>query len=340
MFVLNSAISIGDFHFSGVHEVTIKRSIHDLMETAEIKIPAMAAISKNGNKTPERQITSNMFREGDQVVIKLGYNDAIETEFSGYLKSRKLTTPLVLECEGQSWLLKTKRVNSAKTNGRVNTLLAEALSNQYTEISVDCNIAIDIVSANANPVSVQDAINGILHATDNNLCCFFRRDGSIWCGTLYSDIASGQRIGGTREVKYRIGYNTLKENKLTIHNREAQPATIIYTRKAPSGSIISGMATGKGNEQKLMKVLNQVLKRDGLEMLAKERMYKNTYQGYEGSFVSLLQPFVWPGDLANIENTEHPELDGLYLVESTEVLFGTKGAGRTMEIGPRLGFDK
>jgi hypothetical protein len=70
-----------------------------------------------------------------------------------------------------------------------------------------------------------------------------------------------------------------------------------------------------------------------LKLLANEKAYRNTYSGYEGSFVSFLQPYAAPGYIAFIKDNTHPEMDGSYLIESTEVHFGVKGARRIIELG-------
>ena len=38
MYVLNSDITIGEYAFQGVHEVTIQRSLNNLASTAVIKV--------------------------------------------------------------------------------------------------------------------------------------------------------------------------------------------------------------------------------------------------------------------------------------------------------------
>ena len=94
MFVLESDITIGQFRFSGVNDVRISKSIHGIVDSALIKIPSIARVVKGGNTNPNPVITGKQFNNGDPVVIKLGYNGVLHTEFVGFVKRRNLNMPL------------------------------------------------------------------------------------------------------------------------------------------------------------------------------------------------------------------------------------------------------
>jgi len=88
------------------------------------------------------------------------------------------------------------------------------------------------------------------------------------------------------------------------------------------------------------RILNQVNSTRTLKMLADEKAYQLCYSGFEGKLNAFLQPFASPGDIAVIDNPQNIDQNGNYLIESTEVTFGPKGARRIIEIGPRMGFAK
>ncbi len=73
--------------------------------------------------------------------------------------------------------------------------------------------------------------------------------------------------------------------------------------------------------------------------MANEKQYSKNYSGYEGTITAFLQPFCQPGYLASISNSSYKERNGRYLVLSTKVTFGTRGATREIGLGPLLGFN-
>ncbi len=183
-----------------------------------------------------------------------------------------------------------------------------------------------------------DVINEISKITENNATCFFRDDGALWCGLIYSTSVGGNIVPGAKEVAYRIGFNTLRENTLTPHNTGIFSGIVTYLRKKGDGTQVRGVSTVVAtNGLKYSKVLNQVMDSEGMKVLANEKAHSNTYTGYEGSLVAFLQPYAAPGDIAMVTNSQFTAMDGAYLIESTEVSFGIKGARRNVELGPRIG---
>lgn len=336
MFVLNSEITIGTFRFSGVHDVVIKRSVHSIVETATIKIPAIAAIVSNGKVSPERITTAKQFTEGDAVTIKLGYNGDLKTEFSGFVKHRKLDMPLEIECEGYSWLLRKNIAKIKNSNLTIKELLSAAVADLQGEnkIMVECDVDLNILNISMDNPSGFDIINYISKCSDDNISCFFIKPDTLWCGTLYTDVNNGKVTIATEKARYRPGYNTIRKNTLLPHNTAGKPGNVLYSRKRGDGELIAGHSTVATIEKtKHTLTLNHIKNAAELQLLANEKALKNTYTGYEGSFVSFLQPYAAPGHVAFVKDNTHPEMDGTYLIESTEVHFGIKGARRILELG-------
>jgi hypothetical protein len=339
MFVLNSEITIGSFQFTALNEVVVKRSIHSIVETATISIPAISSIVKNGKASPERVSTANQFKEGDAVVIRLGYNGALETEFRGFVRQRKLGMPLEIECEGYSWLLRRNKVRLKNATYKLKDLLAAAVKGVAGgyKIQVQCDLDIELSNPNIVNPSGFDIINYISRATDGNVSCFFIAPDMLWCGLLYTSLAGGSPFTSAEPVSYRIGYNALKQHSLIPHDINAAPGIVEYRRRYPDGVKISYESKGAGlNISRHSRLLNQVAEPVDLKVLAEERSKHNSYTGYEGRFTTFLQPYAAPAYQAYITDAVHPELDGTYLVESTEVRFGTGGARRIIEPGARI----
>jgi hypothetical protein len=341
MYVLNSEILIGDFRFSGVHEVTITKSIHSIYESATIKLPTIASITRNEKVESGRRITASLIKVGDPVSIMLGYNGDLKNEFKGFVNELKLDKPLEVCCEGNSWLLRKNRSILTQRINAVEKILSAATENTEYQIETSGDLKFKVLSTIAYDSCGFDILNELQNSTDNNISIFFLKSGVLWGGLLYSMIAKGAAIEGAQTVEYRLGYNTTGKNKLKPHGLNVNYGTVEYTRKTSSGELASSSSKLNTSSRRVYKkVLTQVQDNNALKLLSEEKAFNEGYSGQEGTIETFLVPYVSTGDLAKISSREYPEYDGTYLVEGTHVTFGINGARRVVEIGPRLGFSK
>jgi len=345
LFVLSSDITIGNFQFSGVNEVRIQRSIHSLTDKAVIKIPSIARVINKGKANAEDIITGDQFSDGDPVVIKLGYNGNLLTEFEGFVKRRNLDMPLEVECEGYSLLLRRNQLNAFYPTISIKDYLLAAVSgleNNYN-INVLCGLEFNLGNVFFDNISGIEALNNLSKYTDGSLTCFFIQPDTLWCGLVYTPYANGDdpfnNSGTTNMISYRLGYNALKENSLKERISENDPVKVIYSKKLANGHILSQASDVYPKYvRKHSRTLNHLRDAATLKMLANEQAYKLNYSGYEGNINGFLQPNTLPGYRVYITDDRYPERNGNYLTESTEVHFGVNGARRIVEAGPLNGF--
>ena len=342
-FELNSDITIGDFRFSGVNEAYIKRSMFSIADRAIIKLPSICKIVSNGKASPDYLITGKQFNDGDAVIIKLGYNGDLNTEFQGFVSKRSLNMPLEIECEGYSWLLRRNTIKEFYSAVTVKELLNNAVSGIGGDhkISVLCNSDISLANVNIDDKSGFDVINNISAYTDGCLTSFFIQPDTLWCGMVYSPYANGDDVFDLGGVSYKLGLNVVKENKLKERSVADSPLQVKYSKRLANGDVISRASSVFENfERTHSKILNHLNDPNTLKQLANEKAYRLNYSGYEGSITAFLQPYVGPGYLAFISDDRYKEHDGTYLVEGTEVFFGLNGARRIVEMGPKAGSAK
>jgi hypothetical protein len=340
MFVLESDITIGKFRFSVVNEVHVSKSIHGIADTAVIKVPSIASILEKDRVT-RNVVIGKKIKDGDRVVVKLGYNGDMQTEFIGFVKRRNLNMPLEIVCEGYSWLLRRNSITNFWSTITIMELLNVAISginNEY-QINVQCDVDIELCNISIENQSGFDIISNISKYTDGCVSCFFVTPDTLWCGLIYNAYAKGEDVFKKGEVKYRLGYNIVKDNSLEQREKDENPVEVRYTKRLSSGErIFQTSDVFKKFSNTYSKVLNQINGSNALKLLANEKAYQMNYSGYEGTINSFLQPFVQPGYLAHIVDNRYQERNGDYLVESTELEFGVNGARRTIEIGPKVGF--
>ncbi len=337
MFVLSSDISIGDLRFEGVHTVIIKRSVHNLIETAVVEVPAIACFKGRGKSAPEKIVTATQIVTGSPIHIKLGYNGELRTEFEGYVVSCKMGTHLQINCEGASYLLRQNAPGLQPGKSTVKELLQGAVSKipGNRPIKVSCALDMDVINNCSVGASGLELIHQMARATNYNLCCFFIKPFELWCGLLYSSYTSGISISNDDVMGFRIGYNTLEHNSLEEHAKNVKSGIVEYKRKRSTGDVLVGVSVdrwGGGSIEKT--ILNQIVQEKSLAELADEKAIRNNYNGFDGAFTAFLQPYANPGGSAIIVNSNMPNMDGEYLIESTEVTFGINGARRKIELGP------
>ena len=120
MLAMEHNISIGNYRLGIVDSITIKRSVETLTDTALIVLPCAYA-----NKTLE---VESKLKEGDEVTIELGYNNDLQTEFKGYLKTIQTDDgSITLECEDAIWLFRKELKNKEHKNITAKSLLQKVV---------------------------------------------------------------------------------------------------------------------------------------------------------------------------------------------------------------------
>jgi hypothetical protein len=249
--------------------------------------------------------------------------------------------PLEVECEGYSWLLRRNKVNGFWTTVSLKDLLSEAVSgiDPKYKIEVKCMVDMNFTNVQLKDATGFDVINYITKYTDGCVTCFFIDPETLWCGLVYTPSANGKDVFGQGQVILRPGYNVLKDNSLKVKTMEDDPVQVKYSKKRANGQKLSKNSdVFKSYKRIHSKILNHLSEEAVMKQLCDEKAFKLNYLGYEGSINAFLQPYASPGYKANIEDQRYPELNGTYLIESTEVSFGVNGARRKIEIGPKIGF--
>lgn len=314
MFVPWSKITIGGKTFAGVHDVSVKRSIHEIAATATIKVPVTAVLRMQG-KPPTQIEVAQAIRVGDPVEVQLGYNGAYKTEFKGYVKLLNLKTPLEIECEDEFYKTRSRNVT---LQGKFT--LAAILDKCGLKPTYCATLTIDNFAADNKPVSW---VLGKLK-TEYGLSIYFDMDGKLYAAEPYKIVSE--------TVRYRLRWNVIKDDDLQFRRADDVKLKIKAVCIYRDGSKIEGtIGPSDGTEKTLY--FYDVKNKEELATLADAELKRYSYDGYSGKIETFLQPYALPTMVADIEDTAFNERNGQYYIESTEVKFGTGGARRTVEIG-------
>jgi hypothetical protein len=334
-------VQIGNFRFSGLHDIRIRRSIHSYSDSAEIVVPAICKVRK-GNSIGGYQPLADLISDRDPVTISLGYDGALQTEFRGFVRRRTLAMPMVIECEGMA---QTMRLNM-DMSGFYEVTTAQALASGLArtidgDSGFSVQVADDLPLENMllNHVNGTELCEAFKRISQGTLSVFFKDFSTLWIGLLYTPYKNGVDPLSLGSVDLRLGYNTIRDNGLRMHTA-SDPVQIVFHNFSATGERrqVLSAADVKARGRKEVSIMNNIGDAGTLLKLANEKMYRANYQGYSGYINAFLQPFCGPGWLANIMDDRYPERNGAYLIESSEVRFGTAGARRRIEVGPKLGF--
>lgn len=323
MFVLKSHIIIGAFTLNGVNDCRIKKGIHSYVDTAIIKVPTTARLKQKDTVTVSVD-TANKFNRGDKVTIELGYNGKLKKEFVGFVSRVNYTTPCEIECEGYSYLIRKKNINKTFTKGtKIRAVCEELIKGTGITLS---NAIPDIALGSALRVVNENGAKVLDYLKDNLKYSIYFNGSQLYVGLEETELK------GT--VKYKLGWNTIKDNGLKYHLAEdTKVKVILKTPNSSGGKTLYTVGDADGDVRE--HIVNNVAS-NNLKNIAENYLKQLKFNGYEGKLTAFLQPYCEHGYSAKIEDPKYPERNGTYFVSSVEISFGTGGARRIPEITKKL----
>ncbi len=339
MFVLNSRITVGGFTWSGVESGTVERSLHSAADSCTIRMPTVGRVKYKNGSAPQLETIGDLFKENDKVKVELGYNGDLKTEFQGfvnYINPGGGRMPTEIVCEGYIRPLRlNKNLKGFYAQTSVKQLLQLAVKGTGIKLVVQDDIQLyNITLDNAGGT---DVIREIMNICQRVITIFFVTPDTLWCGLTYTAYKEGRNPFGVGEVKYRIGYNCLRDNSLTI-KRPAEPIQVIL-----GGTLATGRRVETASEKKVLSnrataMSNNLHSIAEMQKIANEMQYQKNYTGFEGSVTAFLQPYCQPGYKMWLEDSRYPDSKGYYIAESVRVNFSPAGGRRIVEVGPQIGF--
>lgn len=331
MFRLDYIITINGIRFKGVNSAKYKRSLSSLGGTATIVVPTTAVLKSTDGKRLN-VLTAQQVKRGDKVVIELGYNGNLKKEFSGYVKRVNYSQPLEIECEDGVFLLRSKKIaKSYKKSDKatIRKVLDDILAGTGITLQTDgTDIPIEsliLATTGGEEVPAEDALKHVLDTY--GLVGFFDPDNVLFVGLRY-----GKRLA---DVKYRLGWNTIKDDELKYHSKEDMNVKVkaVYFTALGKRKVVE-VGDGEGSVRTIH--LTGVKDESKIKELAKNELDKWKFDGFAGKITAFLSPYADVGYVANIEDEKYPQRAGKYYCEGIEVTFTERGARRIIELGAKL----
>ena len=310
MEILNCNISIGSLTFNWVNTIEIESSWELLTDTAKIVLPANIKVDKNK--------LSEELQTGDEVEIKVGYNDDLNTVYKGYVTYVKPSVPIEITCEDEMWKLKQSTINES---GKVKDLEAfmKLFFSEYESDVINISIG-KYYYDNTTKAKVLEQLK-----SDFGLYSFFRENKLIIGKRYNSETAN--------HSKFKLNYNVI-EDELEFKSKDQIKLKVKAISNNANGTkeeIELGDAEGESRTLNFYDLSKTELKEH-----AERELDRLIYDGWRGSFTAFGVPFVSHGDIVELEHAEDSDKKGSYYVDKVSYTFGVDGFRQEIGLGARI----
>jgi hypothetical protein len=317
--VLSAEVWIGKYKFTRIHDIEIERSGKTLEDIARIKLPTTALLTRAGAYSTEVEL-AKVFKVGDTVVIRLGYNGNLRTEFEGYVSKIKSSEHVEVECMDAVWLLRQKNCKHSFKDVHLKEIIEFIIYGTGVKMA----LTVPDIFFDAFYLRNVNAAAALYELKQNYGLLIYLEDGA----TLFVGLAYPQ---SSDTIIYGMGEN------IAGHDLEFVNSDFVKL-KIKAVSIFKNNKRDEveyGDPDGELKTLFFYNIKSGaqLEKIAKAEAEKYRFNGYKGTLTGFLEPQVKRGQTARIRDARYPEHNGDYLIDKVVTTFGTGGARRKVSLG-------
>lgn len=309
-------ITIGDYKVNLLDSVEIHKSVDLLADTCIIKLP--------GSVHGKALQVEDKVNAGDKVLVKLGYDDDLQTEFEGYLQ--RIDTDdgsLIFNCEDELFLLrkdvKDKEFKSASVSDIANYLVSQTGS----RLSVNCSLTATYDKFTISRATAYDVLKKLQEETNGNI---YLKQGTLHLHPRYME------KGG--DVIYSFQHN-IESSDLKYRKAEDRKVEVIVKRTMPDGKTLTARAGVSGGDK--VEKNGDGMSQGMMQQTADNEVRARSYNGYEGSITGWLLPYCEPTWTARVKDADYPYKDGgYYIVAVTTSVDGSGGGRRKIQLDRKV----
>lgn len=300
------------WHINFVTEVEIVRDTETLTDLCTITLPKK--LRWDGRKEIP-------LKRGDKVVVRLGYDDNLETAFVGYIRDIGFKTPIVIKCEDEMFALKqTKAVKKAYRSVTIETLLKDqGLTN--VRVFGEQNLGQYRVTAN----TVAELLDSL---QKNGVRSFFRYEDDkpvLYCGVLFERSANIAQVFAT-------GINIIDDSNLEQQNAESIRLKVKAISVMPNNKRITVEVGDTDGELRTLHCYNKT--ETDLKAWAEQEMKRIKVDGLTGNLTTFGYKLVEKLDIVGV--IIDGEKMGTYQVKKNTIKYGSNGYRQDITLGMRV----
>lgn len=305
------------YRLETVESIDIECSVDNLADTATISLPeaVMNQVLNIGNQV----------KRGSEVVIKLGYDKTLQTEFVGFVQDVVGSdSSLKIVCEDALFLfrVKVKDIELKPTSlAKVAQYLIDQINPAYRLV---CDYEIAYEKFVIHQATGFDVLKKLAEETKANI--YFNTDKrELHIHPPYLE------KGG--EVIYSMQHNV---EKSSLEYKKAIDRKVEVTVESTNvKGKVESFTTGTTGGDKVTLKVGSVGSAD-LHKIANAELLRRSADMYEGSIDTWLIPFVQPTYTAKIKDEDYPEKDGKYYVTSVTTSVSESADKRTVKLGVKV----
>jgi translation initiation factor IF-1 len=324
-YYLSCEVTVGNFRLTGVNEVVINSSWRTLGDTCTLKLPNISKYEGKQTKLEDR------IKTGDKVIVKLGYDGHLITEFVGFVSEILPKTPFEIRCEDANYTLKRSELISQSWRS---TNLKEVLNFCLTKVKNTEMILGEIPEVTLAPfrlerVTVAQALQKL---KDEYLLAAYFRGNSLFVGLPYTE--SMEKLEGSRS-KFHFQKNIATESLVYKKKEDVRLKAKVINILKNNEKIETEVGDSDG-EQRTIHLRIPTTDKKVLERIGLVELEKYKYEGYRGKFVSFGIPYLIHSGTVELEDENYPNRKGKYICESLKTTFGMNGFRREIELGKKI----
>lgn len=298
-------------------ECEVISSVDNLADTATIVLPeaVMNTVLNFEGKV----------KRGTGVIIKMGYDGDLKTEFVGYVKDiTNSDNSLKILCEDALFLFRVGIPDVELKPTSVNDILQYVITNIDSSYTLVSTYDINYEKFTIHQATGYDVLKKIQSETKANI--FFNTEKKeLHIHPPY--------ISKGGEVFYSMQKN-IENSSLEYNNKLDTKVEVTIESTDIKGNVQSVTSGTTGGNKITLKV--GAMDTASMNKIANAELLKNSAAGYEGSFDTWLIPFVQPTYSARIKDEDYPEKTAYYYVKSVTTNLSASGGKRTIVPGIKL----
>lgn len=330
--------------FDFVTEWETEESVDNLTQTFKITFPR--ALQFEGRELFSGN--SPVFERGDQILVEAGYYPELRQIFQGWVSEISAKIPVTIMCEDDMYLLKNTRVTypdkskltyyyTSKKKGkalkRPKVISPQVKLGELLDAILPDDIEYDAVDKNLNlgmyratNVSVSEILDHL--KSHYGLSSRFRQEDR----KLYVGFRSN--AADTQTQYFEFENNIISDENLEYRRAEDMSIKVVV-KSIDINNVTTEVEVGDTDgSQRTYHLYNS--DKAAMTEYANKKLTEVKYTGYSGSFETFGEPYIRPGDIANLVSKKLPERDGNYLVTSVRRTLGMGGYRQEPEIGAKV----
>jgi hypothetical protein len=331
-FELTCKVTIADTYIlRGVHQLEVKKSIHQLVDTAKVQLP-LSVVMRNQDLLKRIRLADKI-KTGDKIALEFGYNGINIKEFEGYIRRTNPKDVFELECEDELYLFRQVYYKISWKSVTLKVLLNYLLDGYERKYGVRLQLFNNIpdvtlsnfIINNANGIAILQVLKDQYGL--NTFLTVVNGIKVLYCGLLY--------FLEKTTVKYVVNQNTVDVNDLLFDDaidKQFKIKAVNFNRNGTK----STMEIGDKNGELRTFYYYDIHDLKQLAQLAQSEMEKLKTIGYKGSFETFLIPYSEPGMVADMLDPQFPDRKGNYYISTVTTTFSTGGGRRKPEIDIKI----